>query len=278
MPEKPSTLRERKAQLTRHEILTAARRLFSERGYSRTSVRDIAEAAGVSVQTVYDSIGSKPALVAQLNDLVDSEAGIIALANAAARSDDPIDVVATNARICRSILEHCADIVRALVSGAAAEPDLAAALEEGQRRHVGGARMVVGRLHQLGALAPGLDMETAIDTMAALSDVRCSLVLHDSYGWSLDRLEAWIAEAAPRCCCTRGTSSRRLVHAAARAVVRARYRVTSITSREPSPRAAWLSGFPNSSRMRSRDDRMCEEFGIPAVRRKTRYGTDTITR
>ena len=226
-------------------------------------MRDIAEAAGVSVQTVYDSIGSKPALVAQLNDLVDSEAGIIALANAAAHSDDPIDVVATNARICRSILEHCADIVRALVSGAAAEPDLAAALEEGQRRHVGGARMVVGRLHQLGALAPGLDMETAIDTMAALSDVRCSLVLHDSYGWSLDRLEAWIAEAArslllrPRQRAAGGWST-----PPRSAVVRARYRVTSITSREPSPRAAWLSGFPNSSRMRSRDDRMCEEFGI----------------
>src|SRR5258708_16998828 len=76
MPEKPPSLRVRQAQLTRDEILKAARRLFSERGYTRTSVRDIAEAAGVSAQTVYDSIGSKQALVARLNDLIDSEAAI----------------------------------------------------------------------------------------------------------------------------------------------------------------------------------------------------------
>ena len=83
MTDTPS-LRERKAQLTRDEILAAARRLFAERGYARTSVRDIARAAGVSTQTVYDSIGSKQALVARLNDLLDAEAGIGAIAADAA--------------------------------------------------------------------------------------------------------------------------------------------------------------------------------------------------
>ena len=79
MPEKPPSLRERQAQLTRDEILKAARRLFAERGYAKTSVRDVAEAAGVSAQTVYDSIGSKQALVARLNDLIDAEAGVGAI-------------------------------------------------------------------------------------------------------------------------------------------------------------------------------------------------------
>src|SRR3954465_3829915 len=102
MTDKPPTLRERQAQLTRDDILRAARRLFAERGYSRTSVRDIAEAAGVSPQTVYDSIGAKQALVARLNDLIDSEAGIAALAAEAARSTDPFEVAGTSARITRS--------------------------------------------------------------------------------------------------------------------------------------------------------------------------------
>ena len=96
MPDKPPTLRERQAQLTRDEILKAARRLFAERGYSRTSVRDIAEAAGVSAQTVYDSIGSKQALVARLNDLIDAEAGIAAIAGAGRRVR-PAEVAATPA-------------------------------------------------------------------------------------------------------------------------------------------------------------------------------------
>src|SRR6187402_2132141 len=89
MPKKPPSLRERQAKLTQHEILGAARRLFAERGYGRTSVRDIAEAAGVSAQTVYDSIGSKQAIVARLNDLIDGEADILAIVSADAGSTDP---------------------------------------------------------------------------------------------------------------------------------------------------------------------------------------------
>src|SRR5580765_4496786 len=99
MSEKPRSLRERQAQLTREEILTAARRLFAERGYSRTSVRDIAEAAAVSAQTVYDSIGSKQALVARLNDLIDDEANVAAIASAAAKSNSPGEVAAMSATV-----------------------------------------------------------------------------------------------------------------------------------------------------------------------------------
>jgi AcrR family transcriptional regulator len=186
------SLRERKAQLTRDEILRAARHLFAERGYARTSVRDIAQTAGVSAQTVYDSVGSKQALVASLNNLIDAEADIAGLARAAAESDDPSELAATNARITRSILEHCGDIVHALVTGAAAEPELAAVLAEGQRRHVEGAGRIVALLRQLDALG-SIDPGEAVETLAAITDVRFALVLQESYGWSLDRLESWMA-------------------------------------------------------------------------------------
>jgi len=193
----PPSLRERRAQLTRDEILRAARRLFAERGYARTSVRDIAQAAGVSAQTVYDSVGSKQALVTRLNDLIDDEAGIAALARAAAESDDPREVAATSARVTRSILEHCADIVHALVTGAAAEPELAAVLAEGHRRHLAGARRMVGRLRELDALGDR-EPEEAVESLAAATDIRFALVLRESYGWSLDRLEGWMADASRR--------------------------------------------------------------------------------
>ena len=189
-------LRERRAQLTRDEILRAARRLFAERGYARTSVRDIAKAAGVSAQTVYDSVGSKQALVARLNDLIDQEANVPAIARAAAESGDPAAIAATPARVTRSILENCGDILHALVTGAAAEPELAAALEEGHRRHMAGAASMVGLLAELGALAPSVDRAEAAETLAALADFRFALVLRESYGWSLDRIEDWIAASS----------------------------------------------------------------------------------
>jgi len=194
MAEKPPSLRERQAQLTRAEILNAARRLFAERGYSRTSVRDIAQAAGVSSQTVYDSVGSKPQLVARLNDLIDAEAGIGAIVAAAMQSSEPAEIARVPARIMRSILEHCGDIIHALVTGAAAEPDLQTVLAEGHRRHVEGARRIAGVLHERGELAEGIDLPTATDTLAALADFRFALMLRESYGWSFDRIESWIAE------------------------------------------------------------------------------------
>src|SRR3954467_4477550 len=124
MPVLPSNLRDRRAQLTREEVLAAARRLFAERGYSRTSVRDIAQSAGVSPQTVYDSIGTKQALVARLNDLIRVEASVPAIVGASIDSADPAEVAATSSKVARSILENCADIIHALVTGASAEPEL----------------------------------------------------------------------------------------------------------------------------------------------------------
>ena len=127
---------------------------------------------------------------------IDIEAGIGPIARAAAESDDPWELAAMPARVTRSILEHCNDIVHARVTGAAAEPELAAALAEGQRRHVEGARRVVARLGRLDALGPAVEPDDAVETLAAVSDVRFALVLRESYGWSLDRLESWIAAAS----------------------------------------------------------------------------------
>lgn len=196
MPAQPPKLRERQAELTRNEILGAARRLFAERGFTRTSVRDIAQAAGVSAQTVYDSIGSKQAVVARLNDLIDTEAGIAAIVGAVAESKDAQQVAAMPAKITRSILEHCADIVHALVTGAAAEPELQTVLEEGHRRHVDGARTVVRMLTDLGAISTRIDARSAAETLAAVSDFRFALLLRESYGWSLDHVETWMADAS----------------------------------------------------------------------------------
>ena len=198
MQERAPSRRERQAQLTRDEILGAARRLFAERGYTRTSVRDIAEAAGVSAQTVYDSIGSKQELVARLNDLIDAEAGIAEIAMAASQSTDPLLVIGTPARITHSILEHCGDVVRALVTGASAEPELATVLEIGHRRHVEGTEFVVGLLRRLGALAEEVSAKEATATLAALSDFRFALMMHESYGWSLDHVEKWTTATAQR--------------------------------------------------------------------------------
>ena len=59
----PESLRERKKRLTRAAIFAAARALFSERGFTDVTVAEIADAANISVKTLFTYIGSKEELL-----------------------------------------------------------------------------------------------------------------------------------------------------------------------------------------------------------------------
>src|SRR3954454_13722776 len=56
-------LRERKKQQTRELIAETARRLFGERGFEAVTVAEIARAADVSTQTVFNYFSTKEDLV-----------------------------------------------------------------------------------------------------------------------------------------------------------------------------------------------------------------------
>jgi AcrR family transcriptional regulator len=191
----PKPLRGRRAiqaEQTRSEILGAARRQFATKGYAATSVKEVAAEAGVSVQTVYDSVGSKADLVRQLNDLIDVEAGIGEIVMTLPTETDPQALVRIQAKITRRIVERCSDIVRAGYDGARAEPDLAHIGDEGGRRHRAGAEAIAARLSDLHALDPAISMDAAATTIAALSDARLALLLIDDHGFDFDAVEAWI--------------------------------------------------------------------------------------
>ena len=56
----------RRGPLTRKQILDASLRLFSEKGFARTSVRDIAQAAGITDAAIYYHFESKRELLEAL--------------------------------------------------------------------------------------------------------------------------------------------------------------------------------------------------------------------
>ena len=59
----PESLRERKKRLTREAIFAAARALFGERGFDDVTVAEIADAANISVKTLFTYIGAKEELL-----------------------------------------------------------------------------------------------------------------------------------------------------------------------------------------------------------------------
>jgi len=58
-----SDLRADQARATRRQVVTAASRLFAERGYAATTIAAIAAEAGVSRKTVFTSVGGKVELM-----------------------------------------------------------------------------------------------------------------------------------------------------------------------------------------------------------------------
>jgi AcrR family transcriptional regulator len=190
-----SRLRDRHAELTRTAILDAARGLFAEQGYAATAVRPIAQEAGVAVQTLYSAFGSKQGLLLALVDTVREQSGAQELGEQIDRSDDPLEVVRLAARIRRQILERCGDIVATFREGAAGDPEVAAAYEEGQRRTREGIARVCSRLEALGALRPGPARKYAVDEVAAMcsAEIYEELTGHRS-GWSPEQYERWLSE------------------------------------------------------------------------------------
>ena len=64
-----STRRKQQARQTRREITEAARKLFTERGYAGATMGAIADEAGVAVETIYATFGSKSSILSHLIDV-----------------------------------------------------------------------------------------------------------------------------------------------------------------------------------------------------------------
>ena len=192
--QRPS-LRARHAALTRSAILDAARRLFAQQGYAATAVRPIAEEAGVAVQTLYTTFGSKQGLLLALVDAVREQADTQALGDQIVRSDDPLEMVRLAARIRRRTLEFGGDVIATFREGAAGDPEVAAAYEEAHRRTREGIGRFCARLEGGGALRSGLTQGHAVDQVAAMfsAEIYEELTGHRS-GWSPDEYERWLFE------------------------------------------------------------------------------------
>src|SRR5918999_2387364 len=61
--------RQAQARETRQRIVSAARELMLAGGYARMTIADLARSAGVSAQTVYNSVGGKAEVVKAVYDV-----------------------------------------------------------------------------------------------------------------------------------------------------------------------------------------------------------------
>ena len=185
-------LRDQYSDLVRQSVLAAARRLFAANGYANTPVRQLADEAGVAVQTIYSSFGSKDGVLVALLELVDQSIGMDELQRALVDAQTPGDIAAAVAHMHRVLFESYGDIGAMVAYAGPFDASLAPLLERIQARRRSGAERLCERLVAMGQM----DASRVEDTVAHLE-----LVTHErtyefikSRGWPIDHYEAWLRD------------------------------------------------------------------------------------
>lgn len=178
---------------TRQSVITAAGRLFSERGYAGSSIEAIAGAAGVAVPTVYAAFGNKRSILrATIDATVDGERPrpmAERLRDQAAGIQDPATRVHKLMRLHVSLLAQSADVRRVVRGAAATDPEIQSLLAEVYSR-------VYTACQTSACLALGVTSDDArtrrlADVMFAFTSSDLFDLLTGQRGWSVAEYEHW---------------------------------------------------------------------------------------
>jgi AcrR family transcriptional regulator len=192
-----SPRRQQQATQTRATILEAATRLFGDKGWAATGMRDVAREAGVSVETVYSSFGSKKdLLMAAIDVAVVGDAEPVPLDQrpefVALGTGSRVERVRAAARLVTGIHQRTMGVNLALREAAASDADLDRMMrdrEQGRRDNVeDGMSLIVG--HRVS--------EQRGDALWAVVDIGLYRLLTDLRGWSPEQYETWLADAIDR--------------------------------------------------------------------------------
>lgn len=193
-----SPLREARAAETRALVLDAAARLFVERGFGLVTMKEIAERAGVAVETVYAQGSKTSLLLVGVERAVAGDGAPAPLADrpafdAAVRGRSRATVVAESVAFLLAVVERAGGLLVALENASSADAELAEAWRQAEERRWADHRRVAEALHRTGGLAPGFDVDRAADALWATLTPRLGHTLLADRGWSGEQLHDWAA-------------------------------------------------------------------------------------
>jgi AcrR family transcriptional regulator len=186
-----SARRREQAGETRRRILGAAHDLFVGLGYGRTTIAEVAGAAGVAVETVYAAYGNKPTLLRQVwyATMRGDEADIRLLdrpeIQAVLAEPDLATRLRAHAVVMIPVFRRITPLFRALQGAATSEPAAAAMLAEFDERRLDAAGHYARAAAATGQLA--VSEQECRDLLAATMDGALWHRLVTECGWSQDR-------------------------------------------------------------------------------------------
>jgi len=191
-----SSRRREQAQETRSLIVRAARDLFLANGYGRTTVADIAQAAGVSPETIYGAFGNKETLLHKAWDItVGGDEQEILLHErpevmAIRREPDLTRRLMLQAGFSTQTAPRIAPFQLMLQSSSGSEPAAAAMLAEVARQRLAGLTVMATEAAATGQLA--VSEEQCRDVLWSTTDGMLWHRLVVERGWTNEEYADWL--------------------------------------------------------------------------------------
>ncbi|WP_378742243.1 TetR/AcrR family transcriptional regulator [Nocardia brasiliensis] len=194
-----SPKREVQAAATRAEIVAAAHRLFVSEGYVRTTLADVAAAAGVAVPTVKLAFGTKRSLLMAAWDravksgsdprpVAEQEWFLEILA-----APDAHEHLRLQAVYSRRVKARIAPLVEVIRAAAAADPEIDALWTTMQDEFRDNQHRTIQALQRKGRLRQGLTEQTATDLLYTLNHTTVYSMLVTQLGWTGEQYDRWLA-------------------------------------------------------------------------------------
>ncbi|WP_308163950.1 TetR/AcrR family transcriptional regulator [Nonomuraea sediminis] len=190
--------RQQAAQANRRAILNAAQELFTTRGYAATTMHDIAERAGVALDTVYATVGRKPAVFLELVETAISGTDQVVPARqrdyvrAIRAEPDAAHKLEIYARAIGDIHSRLAPLLR--VAQTATHPEVREVWQDIARRRAANMRELAQDLADTGQLRPDLDLNEIADIIWATNSPEFYCLLVEDRGWSPERFTTWLGD------------------------------------------------------------------------------------
>jgi AcrR family transcriptional regulator len=199
-----SPRRAQQAADTRRAVLEAARELFTRRGYAATSVAEIAQRAGVALDTVYATVGRKPALLRELveTSLSGQDAAVPASERDYVRN--AIEAPGAHAKLTAYVTglvplqQRLAPIFLALRDAATRDPDCAQLWAEVSTRRAANMRKFAAVLRATGELRDDLTDDEIADVIWSMNAPEYYVLLVNERGWTPERFGQWLTDAWTR--------------------------------------------------------------------------------
>lgn len=197
-----SSRRQEQARQTRRAVLAAAHELFVSQGYARTTVADVAAAAGVSVETVYGSFRNKATLLHRVWDVTvggDDEDVLLherPEVQAIRAETDLATRLRAQARFATATARRVGPFMRALEAAAGADEAAAEILAEVHRQRYEGIGVMAREAAATGQLA--VTEQVCRDLVWATTDATLWHRLVVERGWTQEQYaqhlgETWVA-------------------------------------------------------------------------------------